>query len=119
LQDHDCLIISKLKLSMLIGILPHEQENPQQVLVSVRLYVPNPGTRSSENIDDYVSYADIVEGIRAIAASGHIPLVENFAERIAAMALQDERVARVIVDVRKPDIIADAESVGIVIERSR
>jgi dihydroneopterin aldolase len=119
LQGERCLIISKLKLSMLIGILPEEMDNPQEVLVSVAAYVPETGPATSEDVADYVSYADIVTGIREIAAAGHTPLVENFAEAIAAMVLEDDRVSRVQVDIRKTEIIPEAEAVGVIIERSR
>lgn len=119
LSGHRCVVVSNLRLSMFIGVLPHEHDAPQQVIVSVWTYVPESGLALSERMEDYVSYADVVAGIQTVASEGHIELVENFAEQIAQMVLSDDRVARVVVDVRKPDIIEEADSVGVIIERSR
>lgn len=120
LEGHRCLVIDRLRLTLRIGILESEKQAPQEVVVSLRMFVREDGPAVSTDIADYVSYADIVAGVRAIADSGrHIPLVENLAEEIAALALSDARVTRVIVDVRKTRIIADCEGVGVIIERWR
>lgn len=119
LEGHRCLVIDRLRLSMLIGILNSEKTETQEVVVSLRLYIPEHGRAVSTDIADYISYADVVERVRALAAEGHIPLVENFAEQIADIALADPRVARVVIDVRKTEIIPDCDGVGVTIERTR
>ena len=57
------------------------------------------------------------EGIKAITGRGHVNLVETMAEDIAAMCLEDPRVRSVRVRVEKLDILENAESVGVEIER--
>ena len=69
--------------------------------------------------DLYLKYEDVVKKIRGIVNSGHINLVETLAERIAASILMDKRIDIVKVCVEKLDIISDAASVGIEIERKR
>ena len=61
----------------------------------------------------------MADKIRAMVASGHVNLVETLAERIADIFLSDPRVDAVRVRVEKLDIFADAESVGVEIERAR
>ncbi len=120
LDGHRCIVIDRLRLPFHIGIFDHEKGRPQTVVISLRLFVAETGRARSTDIADHVSYAEVVDAIRAIAASGrHIPLVENLAEEIADIALSDVRVARVVVDVRKSDIIPEAEGVGVVIERAQ
>lgn len=115
-----CILIDRLRLPFRIGILETEQDAPQDVIVSLAAYMREGSAGTSGKIADTVSYADIVEGIRAIAASDrHIPLVEQLAEEIAELALADARIDHVRVAVTKPDIIAECSSVGVVIERSR
>ncbi|MEC9368885.1 MAG: dihydroneopterin aldolase [Pseudomonadota bacterium] len=119
-QAHRCIVVSNLRLPFLIGIYEHEKKRPQEVLVTIHMFVPERERVSGSDIADHVSYGDVVRGVKAIAASGrHIPLVENLAEEIADVALADARVARVVVDVRKTQIIPEAEGVGVIIERSR
>lgn len=120
LTGNRCVVIDGLELPFFIGIFDHEKEARQNVRISLRLFVPEPGPAESTDIADYVSYADVVDGIKAIAESErHTLLVETLAEEIATLALSDKRVARVIVDVRKTDIIPEADGVGVIIERKQ
>ena len=78
------------------------------------------GAPPSDELAEYVSYADIVEALKARAASTrHVKLVETLAEEVAALALADPRVAGAIVDVRKTEIIPEAKGVGVIIHRRR
>lgn len=118
LDGHRCLVIHRLRLNLLIGILEHEKTAPQEVVVTIYMYIRETGRARSTDIADYVSYADVVERLRALAASGrHIPLVENLAEEIADIVLADTRVARTVIDIRKTEIIPDCDGVGVIIER--
>lgn len=119
LDGHRCVVISNLRLPFFIGVFEHEKKAPQEVVITVKMYVPEAGRAVSTDIADYVSYADVVDGIKAIADSkDHIELVETLAEKIADIALNDKRVAHVLVDVQKSQIIPEAEGVGVIIERT-
>jgi dihydroneopterin aldolase len=66
---------------------------------------------------DVFSYDVIMDGIRIIVASGHIPLVETLAERVAASILTHARVVGVAVRVEKLDV--GPGGVGVEIKRER
>ncbi|MDA1070333.1 MAG: dihydroneopterin aldolase [Proteobacteria bacterium] len=51
--------------------------------------------------------------------AGHIELVESFANRLAALCLNDASVRTVTVRVEKPEAIPGAEGAGIEITRRR
>ncbi|MCH9020042.1 MAG: dihydroneopterin aldolase, partial [Proteobacteria bacterium] len=70
-----------------------------------------------DKIANVVSYDDIVAGVKAIVARGHVNLVETLAERIGDFCMADARVAAVRVRVEKLDAIREAASVGVEIER--
>jgi dihydroneopterin aldolase len=57
--------------------------------------------------------------VRAVIETGHINLVETLAEQIAGLALFDNRVLSARVRVEKLQVMKDAESVGVEIERRR
>ncbi len=116
--DEYCMFLRDVTLDLPIGILPEERLTPQRVIISVAIYLPDPGQFTSESINDYVSYADVFDGIKAIQTEGqHIELVENLAETVAEIALSQKGVRRAVVTIAKPDIIAEAGSVGVSIER--
>ena len=113
------VFISNLKLTGLIGIYPAEKIEPQSILINVsvkyRASVPQ-GEAASEQV---VCYQQIVRSIEKIIYKRHILFVENLAEEIAALCLEDVRVSEVTVRVEKPDAIAEAASVGVEIIRQR
>jgi 7,8-dihydroneopterin aldolase/epimerase/oxygenase len=73
----------------------------------------------SDEIDHVVSYEIVVKKIEAIVAAGHVNLVETLAEKFAEACLRDKRVLAARVRIEKPDIIPNARSVGVEIERGR
>ncbi|MCP4933426.1 MAG: dihydroneopterin aldolase [bacterium] len=114
------LRIRDLTLDFFIGIRPHEREKKQRVIINLWMYISYQGRLDSERMEDYVSYSDIIGKIKEIANSDrHVELVENLAEQIADIALADERIDRLIIDVNKPNIIPEAAGVGVKIERVR
>jgi len=118
LDGEYCVFVRNLTLYLPIGILDEERGQTQPVIVNVEMFVPDPSTFSSENIADYVSYADVYDDLKKLERQeAHIELVENLAETVAAIALSQKAVRRVIVTIEKPEIIAAAESVGVMIER--
>ena len=115
-RDHDVIFVRELTLLMHVGVEPFEEAWRQRVSVSLRLLVPASVRRSG----GYVSYAPVVEHLRALAASGrHVPLIETLAEEACRVALEDARVERVEATVAKRDVFPDAAAVGITIAMGR
>ncbi|MDP6952901.1 MAG: dihydroneopterin aldolase [Alphaproteobacteria bacterium] len=112
------LFVRNLVIDCAIGIHPHERGRTQRVALDVTLDIAEPNAPHGDHIAEVVSYDDVIAGIRAIVAEGHINLVESLAERVADMCLADSRVASVNVRVEKLDVLGDEAVVGIEIERS-
>jgi 7,8-dihydroneopterin aldolase/epimerase/oxygenase len=113
------VFVRDLELMTLIGIYEHEKTDPQRIIVNIDLSVHEGTGTQSDDISHVVSYEIVVKKVEAIIAEGHINLVETLCEKIAAACLKDKRVMAARVRVEKPDIIANARSVGVEIERSR
>ncbi|NQW00321.1 MAG: dihydroneopterin aldolase [Rhodospirillales bacterium] len=111
------VFIRDLVIDCSIGIYTHEKEHEQRVRINLDLAVGEGDMRINDDIRNVISYEDMAKGIEAIIAQGHINLVETLAEKIADMCLQDQRVSVARVRVEKLDIIANAASVGVEIER--
>jgi dihydroneopterin aldolase len=115
-----CVVIDDLRLRFFIGVHALEKQARQEVSITIHMFVPESGAPPSDDLADYVSYADVVDKLKARAASTrHANLVETLAEEVAGLALTDARVASVVVDVRKTEIIPDAKGVGVIIHRQR
>jgi dihydroneopterin aldolase len=116
------VFVRGLQLMARLGIHPHEKAAPQRIVLGVELVVQDEAAPAAVGPDDFrrvVDYQRLVEVARATVATGHVLLVETLAERVALAALEDPRVERARVTVEKPDAFADADSVGVVVERRR
>jgi dihydroneopterin aldolase len=105
------VFVHGLKVQAEIGVYRHEIGRVQPLVVDVELDVPTAG---AGRLSETLNYETILEAARAIAAGGHIELVETFAERLAQACLADPRVTRARVRVEKPLALApDAVAAGV------
>ena len=120
------VFLRDLVLDAAIGVYPHEMGGRQRIRVNVDLAVDDDGARplsrapvGRDALARVVDYGAVAARVRAIVAAGHVRLVETLAERIAEACLEDVRVAVARVRVEKLDILPDAASVGVEVERRR
>ena len=113
------VFIRDFMVECLIGVYEHEKCSPQRVRVNLDLAVDEGEHPIIDDILNVVNYETMANGILAIADEGHVNLVETLAERIADMCFDDQRVDSVRVRIEKLDIIENAGSVGVEIERFR
>ena len=111
------VFVRGLKVEAQIGVYDHEQGRRQPLLVDVELDVAAGGWR---HLSDTVNYESVVAHAKAIAAAGHIGLVESFAQRLADACFEEPRVLRARVRVEKPQALApDAAAAGVEITAVR
>jgi dihydroneopterin aldolase len=111
------VFVRGLSVQAEVGVYPHERGLLQPLVADVELDVAAAG---AEHLSQTVNYETIAAAARAIAAEGHIELVELFAERLAAACLADERVTKARVRVEKPMALAPhAQAAGVEITAVR
>ncbi|MGI9512658.1 MAG: dihydroneopterin aldolase [Anderseniella sp.] len=113
------VFVRDLALIAMVGIYEHEKRHPQRILVNIDCAVQEQGGALEDDIKNVVSYEKVVKNVKAIVQDGHVNLVETLAEKIADKVLRNRSIKRVRVRVEKLDIIPEASSVGIEIERIR
>jgi dihydroneopterin aldolase len=97
------VFVTGLQVQAEIGVYRHEIGRLQPLVVDVELDVPTAG---AERLADTLNYETILEAAQAVAAQGHVALVETFAERLARACLADPRVTRARIRVEKPLALA-------------
>ncbi len=86
-----------------IGVWAEEIGRRQTLMIDVEIeIIPS----SWRKLADTINYECVVTHARAIANSGHIGLVEAFAQRLADACLAESGVQRVRVRVEKPSALA-------------
>src|SRR3546814_18913207 len=93
-----------------IGIHRHEHGKDQRVRLNIELAVAEPPRPDADDYTAVVCYERIVDGVRKLAAQGHVKLVETLAHQIAALCLDDPRDEVPNVRVEPLDAFADTSS---------
>jgi len=115
----DIIFIENLEVEAVLGILPHERTTAQRVVFDIQFFVDIRAAVASENIESTVSYAEVAEAVSDLAVSGRYQLVETLAEHCAEHILKSFGVPWVRLKVTKPDAVAKARGVGVLIERGQ
>jgi dihydroneopterin aldolase len=105
------IFVSALRVDAHVGIYAHERGRSQPLVIDVEL---DAAVAGAEHLSETVNYELVAEAARSLATSGHIGLVETFAEMLARACLADPRVSRARVRVDKPQALAPhAASAGV------
>lgn len=115
----DAIVIRDLRVEALVGIHRRERHVLQTVSIDLEIGVPGTAVFVSDKVADTIDYEEVALRIRALAASGHFRLVETFADRIAALLVNEFGAPWAKVSVAKVGILANAKYVGVTIERRR
>ena len=115
----DRIHIQDLSLRCVIGVLPEERREKQDVVLNVTLFVDLTRAGDTDSLADTVDYKSLKGRIRTLVEDSCFSLVEKLASEVAGVCLADPRVARVAVRVDKPGALRFARSVAVEIERSR
>ena len=111
------VFVTGVKVQAEIGVYRHEIGRVQPLIDDVEVDAPTDG---SDRLAETVNYETILQAAQAVAAEGHMALVETFAHRLAARCLADPRVNRARVRVEKPLALApDAVGAGVEITLAR
>jgi dihydroneopterin aldolase len=117
--DESRLFIKDVAIMASVGVYAHEKAAPQKIIVNIDVAVsPNPDWRA-DDISRVLSYEDLLNAIKTVAASGHIELLETFAEKVIEIILPHPLAIQVCVRIEKPKIFPEAKGAGVMISRRK
>jgi dihydroneopterin aldolase len=112
------VLVRGLKVDAFIGVHDHEKSCAQPLVIDVEIDL---APHRVEGLEGTFNYETVVAAALEIIASGHIDLVETFAERLASACIGQDAAQRVRVCILKPMALApqaDAAGVELVLERA-
>ena len=114
----DVIFIEGFEAPTVIGI--HSGEHvPQPVRIDLAAGVPHAAACSSDDIADTLDYSEIRLALHRLLQRHGVKLLEALAESVARMLIDEFGAHWVRVKIAKPRKFADAEAVGVMIERRR
>jgi 7,8-dihydroneopterin aldolase/epimerase/oxygenase len=118
----DRIELRALRLSALVGVLPHERSELQPVEIDLDVVCDLRPAGETDDLAATVDYGEVCGRVERVVGAGHVALLETLAERIAAAVLAaDPAVDEVTVAVRKlrPPVPQQLATSGVRITRSR
>ena len=115
----DKVLINNLTVDAILGILPKERIQTQQVVINLTIFTDTQPAAKSQNIADTLNYAELASQAAQLTIEGEYLLIESLVEDLAALTLGHPTAKAVTVRVEKPQAVSDAESVGVEIYRQR
>lgn len=115
----DLIFMRDFRLEAMIGIYKRERVTTQPISIDLDIAVPDASSFTSGDVADTVDYGVVAQRLREELATRRFGLVEEMAEFIADMLLNEFRSPWVRVTLSKRGILKDVREVGIVIERPR
>lgn len=118
-MNNDCIFIENLEMDAIIGVLAHERVQPQPVQLDLSLYFDVKTAGTNDALPDTIDYADICEKLTAFISQSKFNLIEKLADSICEWLFHHYPMQKIRLTLRKPEAIAQAKSVGVMIERQR
>ena len=115
----DIIFLREVRLDARVGIYRREKAVTQTVELDLDIALPDDRVFTSGKMADTIDYAAVIERIRATLVERHYGLVENLAEHVARIILDEFHAPWVRVGIAKIGCQRDARRVGVVIERNR
>ncbi|WP_372798311.1 dihydroneopterin aldolase [Pontiella sp.] len=115
----DKIFIRDLALRCIIGIYPEERREKQDVVINVEMHADLRAAGRSDDLKDTVDYKSIKKAILKLVEGSAFQLIESLAERIADIALANEKVEQVTVTIDKPGALRFARASAVEITRTR
>lgn len=113
----DRIEIRALAVTTRIGVHPWERRVQQTLLLDLDLPVDARRAATTDDLGETLDYAAVASRIRDFGADSKRQLIETFAEDLAADLLRAFALPWLRLGVHKPEAIADADPVRLLIER--
>lgn len=114
----DKIFIEQLTIVTCIGVYAWEQQIRQKLLLDIEMDWDTRAAASSDDVHHCLDYLSVSEAVIQHVQSGRFALVERVAQEVADLLINRFHTRRVRIKVSKPGAIAEAKTVGVIIERA-
>ena len=116
----DAIIIEGLKVETVVGCFNWERQIIQPLLLDLSIQCSLEQAACSDELEDTLNYAEICEISAQVIQAAQPKLIEHAAKLVLdALCAHYPPVESIMISIRKPAIIPQAQSVGIRLERHR
>ena len=116
----DAIVIEGLKVETVVGCFNWERQIQQPLMLDLEIATCLAQAAASDDLVDTLNYAEICEIATQVIVNAAPKLIEHAAKLVIdALFTTYPSIESIKITIRKPAIIAQANSVGIRLERHR
>ena len=116
----DAIIIEGLKVDTVVGCFNWERQIIQPLMLDLTIHNDLSQAVQSDELEDTLNYAQICELAAQVIQQAQPKLIEHAAQLVLeSLFTTFSSIESIIITIRKPAIIAQANAVGIRLERNR
>ena len=113
------VLIKDFIIYEIIGIHQYEKSNKQKIVFNIVINVNQNIFPDENNLSSIVDYEKITKKLENLAKNKKYNFLESLAEDSFNEIFADKRINSVKIKIEKPNAIADAQSVGVEVFKSR
>lgn len=114
----DRVFIESLTVYTTIGVYDWEKTIKQKLVLDLEMAWDNQPAGQSDDVKFCLDYFVVSQSITSFIERNKFELIETVAERVAMLVIEQFSVEWLKIKVSKPDAIANAGNVAVLIERS-
>ncbi|WP_373819226.1 dihydroneopterin aldolase [Glaesserella sp.] len=115
----DKVFIRELTVFASIGAYDWEHTIKQRLLFNIEMAWDFSRAAEAEDVQYCLNYADVSQRILTFVESTPFKLVETVAYRVADLLQREYKVQWLRIELHKPKAVAQASSVGVIVERGQ
>jgi len=113
------VLIKDFIIYEIIGIHKNEKLNKQKIIFNIVINVNQNIYPDEDDLSSIVDYEKITNKLKKLAKNKKYNFLESLAEDSFSEIFSDKRINSVKIKIEKPDAIANAQSVGVEVFKSR
>ena len=113
------VLIKDFIINEIIGIHKNEKINKQKIIFNIVINVNQNIYPDENDLSSIVDYEKITNKLKKLAKNKKYNFLESLAEDSFNEIFADKRINSVKIKIEKPDAIANAQSVGVEVFKSR
>ncbi len=114
----DKLFIRELRVPAQVGLLLHEKNSTQTLIVDVSFEIDLTAAAASDDITHAVDYAVVRQSIIDFLAKRRFQLMETLADQLVNFLMQEFSLSWIQLSAVKLGAFSDAAGAGVMVERS-
>ena len=115
----DCIRIKNLKIPARHGVYKFEKEKDGIFEIDIELYLPLLKAGKSDRLEDTINYEDIISTVTKAFTEKQYALVEAATQSVCDRLLNDFKIDKITIRVRKPHAPIDADFEAVEVQLNR